>query len=321
VATAKLSIDIVADATDATTAFDKAGASASTAADKIDSIGGKAGDSASGLSALTGALELAGFDGAAEAAGLLATGLDAVEGSTMLFKVAQESLSLVTIKDTAARIANTVATTAANAATKIWAASTWVLNAALNANPLGLIIGLVVGLIAVIVLIATKTTFFQDTWERIWPVIKIGIDAIKTAFGYVSDAVSDVITWVGKITGTALDSFKKPIDKIKEAFDHVSDAVSDLIDWVGKIKMPKVLTDIIDNIKKIDIWPFSVPGTGGEPGTAPGVSSLAATTTATRGGTGVTINVNGALDPVGVARQIRTILRADDRRRHGVVIA
>ena len=315
-----LAVDIVADASDATDAFDKAGAAAGGAADKIDTVGGRAGDSASGLSALTGALELAGFDKAADAAGLLATGLDAVEGSTMLFKVAQESLSLVTIKDTAAKIANTVATTAANVATKLWAATQWLLNAALNANPIGLIVGLVIGLIAVIVLIATKTTFFQDTWAAIWPVVKIGIDAIKTAFGYVVDAISNVITWVGKITGSALETFKKPIDAIKTAFDHVVDAVSSLITWLGKIKMPKVLTDIVDKIGSIDIWPFMAPGgSTGAPGTVPGVSATAFAPVASAGG--VTINVNGALDPVGVARQIRTILRADDRRRHGVVIA
>jgi hypothetical protein len=318
--TAILSVDILTDASNATAGFEEAGKSASTAADKIDSIGGKSGDAATGLGALAGALDAAGFGPAADALGLVATGLDAAEGSTVLFKVAQESLSLTTIKDTAARIANTVATTAANVATKAYTAGQWLLNAALSANPIGLVIAAVLILIGVIVLIATKTTFFQDTWERIWPVVKVGIDAIKVAFDFVVAAVQAVITWVGKITGSALETFKGPIDAIKSAFDHVVDAVKSLIDWVGKIKMPKVLTDIIDNIKKIDIWPFSVPGAGGDT-TAPGVSATAMTTNATRGSGGVTINVNGALDPVSVARQLRTILRADDRRRRGVVIA
>lgn len=318
--TVVLAVDIVADASDATRAFDEAGSAAGGAADKIDTVGGRAGDTATGLSALTGALEVAGFDKAADAAGLLATGLDAVEGASTLFKVATETLTISTVKDTAARLLNTIQTTAASAATKAWSITQAALNAVMSANPIGLVVAAVVILIGVIVLIATKTTFFQDTWEKIWPVIKVGIDAVKRAFDTVVDVIGDVITWVGKITGSALDSFKKPIDAIKSAFDHVVDAVKSLIDWVGKIKMPKVLTDIIDNIKKIDIWPFSVPGgSSGAPGTVPGVSATAYTAAGARAG--VTINVNGALDPVGVARQIRTILRADDRRRRGVVIA
>jgi len=116
--TAILSVDILADASQATAGFEAAGSAASSTADKIESVGDKSGTTATGLSALSGALDAAGFGPAADALGLVATGLDAAEGSTMLFKVAQESLSLTTIKDTAARIANGVATTAASAATR-----------------------------------------------------------------------------------------------------------------------------------------------------------------------------------------------------------
>ena len=35
-------------------------------------------------------------------------------------------------------------------------------------------------------------------------------------------------------------------------------------------------------------------------------------------GSGTTIVIQGALDPVAVARQVRSVLAADDRRRHGV---
>ena len=171
--TAILAVDIVADASKATTAFDEAGRAASSTADKIGDVGDKSGTTATGLSALSGALDAAGFGPAADSLSLLATGLDATEGATMLFKVAQESAMLVTIKDTAARIANTVATTAASAATKVWAGTQAVLNAVMSANPVGLIIAGIVLLIGVIVLVATKTTFFQDVWARIWPVVKV----------------------------------------------------------------------------------------------------------------------------------------------------
>jgi hypothetical protein len=50
------------------------------------------------------------------------------------------------------------------------------------------------------------------------------------------------------------------------------------------------------------------------------VGSGRATTYAGAGGGGVTINVNGALDPEAVARQIERILSGAQRRRGGVTI-
>jgi len=299
--TAILAIDIVADASDATKAFDDAGRAASSTADKIDSVGGKAGDTASGLGALAGALDAAGFGPAAEAAGLLATGLDATEGAATLFRVAQESLSLATIKDTAARVANTVATTAASVATKAWAATQWLLNAAMTANPIGLIVAGIVLLIGAIVLIATKTTWFQDIWSAAW-------GAIKAA----SKAVWD---WLERAGGAALDAIVGPINTVKRAFDKVVDAIKDVIEWLKKIKLPDAIGKIGDFVGGIFGRSAPVPSSS----SVPGLSSRAMTTATSSGG--LVINVSGALDPVAVARQLRTILRADDRRRHGVVIA
>lgn len=287
-----LAVDIVADASNATAAFDKASASASSTADRIGDVGDKSGTTATGLGALSGALDAAGFGPAADALGLMATGLDAAEGSTMLFKVAQESLSLTTIKDTAARIANTVATTAANVATKLWAAAQWLLNAAMSANPIGLIIALVVGLIAVIVLIATKTTWFQDAWKVAW-------DAIKTAAAAVWD-------WL-KIAGpAALDVLLAPVKLVKKAFDAVVDAIKDVIEWLKRIKVPDAIGKIGDFVGGIFGGGKSAPAGG----TAPGISP-AAMSRATGAGAGATINlyVPESSDPVATARYLKTLIR------------
>jgi len=290
VATAKLSIDIVGDASNATAAFDKASASASSTADKIESVGDKSGTTATGLSALSGALDAAGFGPAADALGLMATGLDAAEGSTMLFKVAQESLSLTTIKDTAARIANTVATTAANVATKIWAATQWLLNAALSANPIGLIIGLVVGLIAVIVLIATKTTWFQDLWAAAW-------SGIKAAAAAVWD-------WLKTAGSVALEGLLAPIKLVQKAFDAVVDAVKSVIDWLKKIKLPDAIGKIGDFVGGI----FGKSGPGGS--TAPSVSAQAMSRAAgATSATTIQLFVPESSDPVATARYLKALIR------------
>jgi len=222
---------------------------------------------------------------------LVATGMDAAEGSTILFKVAQESLSLTTIKDTAARVANAVATTAASVATKAWAAVQWLLNAAMTANPIGLIIAAIVLLIGVVVLIATKTTWFQDIWAAAW-------GAIKAAAAAVWD-------WLKAAGGAALDALKGPIDAVKKAFDTVVDAVKSVIEWLKKIKLPDAIGKIGDFVG--GIFGKSAPGGAG---TVPGVSASAMNRAA--GGTGAaTINlyVPESSDPVATARYLKTVIR------------
>ena len=83
---------------------------------------------------------------------------------------------------------------ATKVATMAWTAAQWLLNVALTANPIGLIIAAVVALIAIIVLIATKTTWFQDLWRITW-------DAIKTAALEVGRWFMDVL-WGQWIKGT-----------------------------------------------------------------------------------------------------------------------
>ena len=290
---AVLGIDIVADASGATSALNDAASAASSAADKIDTVGGRAGDTATGLSALSGALDAAGFGPAADALNLVATGMDAAEGSAVLFKVAQESLSLTTIKDTAARLANNVATLAGSAATKAWAATQWLLNAAMTANPVGLVVAGIILLIGVIVLIATKTTWFQDAWKAAW-------GAIKTAAAAVWE-------WIGPAAEKALDIVKKPIDAVKTAFDKVGDAIESVIKWLGKIKMPDVIGKIGDALSSIN--PFSVSAGGGAP--VPGLSAraLGRGAPAAAGGGTVQVFVPESSDPVATARYLKALMR------------
>ena len=56
-------------------------------------------------------------------------------------------------------------TTIVRGTTAVWAAGQWLLNAALTANPIGLVVAAIALLIGGIVLIATKTTWFQTIWK------------------------------------------------------------------------------------------------------------------------------------------------------------
>lgn len=123
----------------------------------------------------------------------------------------------------AAMIGHAVAAAAAKTATVVWTGVQWLLNAALTANPIGLIIVAIAALIAIIVLIATKTTWFQTAW--------------KVAWGGIKTAAMAVWDWLKALPGRIGEAFKKIAGFItapfRAAFNLVSDAWNNTI---GKLR-------------------------------------------------------------------------------------
>lgn len=80
-------------------------------------------------------------------------------------------------------------TAIASAAQTIWNAEIWASTAAMLANPMTWIVIGIIALIAVIVIIATKTTWFQQLWTAAWGGIKTAAfavwDWIKTNWPYL----------------------------------------------------------------------------------------------------------------------------------------
>ncbi len=62
--------------------------------------------------------------------------------------------------------------TLAAVATKVWTAGQWLLNAAMSANPIGLVVIAIAALVAIVVVIAKRTTWFQQLWAKAWPAIQ-----------------------------------------------------------------------------------------------------------------------------------------------------
>jgi len=105
-------------------------------------------------------------------------------------------------------------TAVASAATKVWAGVQWLLNAALTANPIGIVIMAIVALIAIIVLIATKTKWFQTAWNASWGWIK------RTAIS-VWDWLKTLPAKIGQAFGRIRDLIPAPF---KAAFNAVARA-------------------------------------------------------------------------------------------------
>ena len=88
-------------------------------------------------------------------------------------------------------------TTLVTAATKIWTAAQWLLNVAMTANPIGLIVAGVAALIAVIVYCWTKFAGFRAFLITMWDVWRKFGDLIKT---YVVDRIKELIRGVGLLS-------------------------------------------------------------------------------------------------------------------------
>lgn len=97
-----------------------------------------------------------------------------------------------TIKDTAVKVANAAAWVASKAAMiastvamKAAAAAQWLLNAAMTANPIGLIIAGVAALIAIVVLLVKNWDKVKDALQKVW-------EAVKGVFGKIGDFFAGV---------------------------------------------------------------------------------------------------------------------------------
>ena len=71
------------------------------------------------------------------------------------------------VASVAAQVASKAVMLATAAATGIATAAQWAWNAAMDANPIGLIIIAIAALVAAIIWVATQTTFFQDVWKAV----------------------------------------------------------------------------------------------------------------------------------------------------------
>jgi hypothetical protein len=231
------------------------------ARDSIDNVGGASGKTATGLSDLAGAFELAGAEGFAEKMGTAGTVMDAAAGAADLYVVATQFLNVENLKaigtfvaKTTATVAGTIATTAVTVATTAWTVAQWLLNAALNANPIGLVVLAVLVLIGVVVLIVKHWDTVKEVSISVWNAVK---DAVVGAWNWIKENVFDK---VGAVVQGYIDTFKKIWDTVREVWDSIKNALADnpitgmveksiekikeIIEWFKKLKVPEWITDL-----------------------------------------------------------------------------
>lgn len=162
---------------------------------------------------------------------------------------------IATIRQTAAMLAQRVAQLAARTASILYAAAQWLVNAAMAANPIGLIIIAIVALVAAIVLAYQNSETFrnivQAAWAGIqaavaavvdwfmtyvWPLIRLAINLIAayyrflwrivvTVFNAIKAAIGVVINWFGSTVVPVIRAHMAAVGAVFQALKGVATTV------------------------------------------------------------------------------------------------
>jgi hypothetical protein len=216
----------------------------------------------------------------------------AVLGSQIVITTAK------TIAQAAATVASRAVFLAVRGATIAWTAAQWLLNAALTANPIGLVVAAVVALgVALVIAYRHSATFRQIVASAFQVVRQYGVLMLGPIGLYI------------KMIQLAWEHSQTFRDIVVAAFNAVKGAIQAVIDLVRNIHWPSAPSWL----NKI---PHGMTATGGYAYGMPtpvwAGPGLAAETGA---GMVVHVSVSGAIDPEATAIQIRRILQRYDRRR------
>lgn len=225
----------------------------------------------------------------------------------------------------ASTVAMTVAQKAWQALTVAGTAIMGAFNAVMAMNPIVLVVLAVVALTAALVLAYQKSETFRNIVQQAGQVA-------ANAIGWVVDKVSSLVSWfrdkLGPVVTTAKNMWVNTLNAYLSPVQWVIDKISSLVDWIKKIKFPSPpgwLTKAGSWLGKLvgsyHVYGTPTPGRGASTALAPSVFArpgdlhAAGSSLVPRrvGGAtidqGVTIVIQGAVDPVSTARQVRTVLR------------
>lgn len=208
---------------------------------------------------------------------------------------------------------------AVKAATILWTAAQWLLNAALTANPIGLVVVAIGALIAAGVALVKNWDTVKAAFVAVWDWVKSHWELLLPILtGPIGLAVVAIVKNFDKIKSTAqavFDAVSSAVRTVLGPLQSLIDKISSVISWIGKIKFPSPpswMTSLGGALNPFSLTMPTVPAN-----LSPVVAATGPATRATSSPS-IVVNVNGALDPDAVARQIERILRTRSRRVGGV---
>ncbi len=159
---------------------------------------------------------------------------------------AWDKLNVSTIKSTASLVAHKVALVASRVASLAAATAQWVLNAAMAANPIGLVVAAIAALIAIVVTMTGKwgevVDFFKGIWDKVYGFFKDNIDWI----------LAILVPFIG-IPKLIIENWDKIASFFSDLWDGIVNVFStawDTMYGIGK----KIVDGLWAGIKAIASW-------------------------------------------------------------------
>jgi phage-related protein len=154
------------------------------------------------------------------------------------------AMSLATVRATAASVAHNVVAAASAVATGVWTAAQWLLNIAMSANPIALIILAIAALVAIIIYAWNNCETFRDV--------------VTGVFDKVKSAVSAAVSWIGDRWDSAVATVKAIPDRVRSALANIANVLLDaghrliqgFIDGIGDrfADVRRSLTDLTSHL-------------------------------------------------------------------------
>lgn len=146
-------------------------------------------------------------------------------------------------KDMAATAAHRVATIASTIATQAQAAAQWALNAAMNANPVFLVVAAIAALVAIVVLAYKNSETFRNIVDAIGRTLRdvfIGaVDGAREVLGRLADIIGAVVGWFAEMPGRITDA-------IGNLGQKIWDAIVSGLTWVRDTAIPGIVDAWLD---------------------------------------------------------------------------
>lgn len=104
----------------------------------------------------------------------------------------------------------------------------WLLNTAMNANPIGIIIAAITALVTAFVLLWNKSEAFREFWVGLWEVIS---GAVSDAVDFITGVFTEAWEVIKELWSGAADFFKGIWSGIKNAFSKAKDWLADVFSF------------------------------------------------------------------------------------------
>ena len=139
-----------------------------------------------------------------------------------------------TMRGRAAAIGHAIATRAQAVATRAAAMGQWLLNAALTANPIGLIIAGLVAVGVALYAFFTRTETGRRMWSAIWGAMKTAAAAVWDWMKGAIQVLGAVVTWLWQnIAVPAFNGIKAALEVMWAGAKVIWDALTNAAQWLG----------------------------------------------------------------------------------------